>query len=80
MCARLAFRFGTGRAEPAKRCCLSPRWGSFIFPLIPMAYAMGCILPPLCGWDPAERSASVVIHAGLDQLSKNVDYPTDNVG
>jgi len=45
-----------------------------------MAYAMGCILPPLCGWDTAERSASVVIHAGLDQLSKNVDYPTDNVG
>jgi len=31
--------------------------GPFLFPLIPMACAMGCILPPLRGRDTAERPA-----------------------
>jgi hypothetical protein len=40
------------------RISLSPRWGSLICSLPPMACAMGCILSPLRGWE--------ALKAGID--------------
>jgi hypothetical protein len=47
-CARRTRRSVLGLAG-LLTSCLSPRWGFWVLAPFPMAYAMGCILSPLCG-------------------------------
>jgi hypothetical protein len=81
--AGLLFRFGTGPISvgtPFRELSFASP-GLFSFPLFPMACAMGCILPPLCGLEPLPSDAdSRGTHAALclGQIVKDLHYPIDN--
>jgi hypothetical protein len=41
--------------------CLSPRRGLSAIPLLPTAYAVGCILAPLRGYTSCQRSSDYLV-------------------